>query len=257
MEKALNNLQMRGASSLHESVRQELLKRIKDGTYPSGHPIPSTATLGEQFGVSPITIKRALRDLQTAGALIAIAGKGTFVKEQRRFLRELDVWLSSMDNARVLGFTPSMRLLSITREKISDPTMSVFSPPDAAMLCVRKTILADNLPIMYDATYLSSDIDDAIVEEFGERFVTDALERHAIGIVNTRIIIDAAPAAGKIEEIFEIPNGYPTLRRLYKVTTTDPGITIFGVVESPFDRLACSITIPSGPKSERRATNKK
>ncbi|WP_292437240.1 GntR family transcriptional regulator [Mesorhizobium sp.] len=253
----MNNLQLRGASSLHESVRQELLKRIKSGAYISGDSIPSTAMLSEEFGVSPITIKRAIRDLQSAGALIAVAGKGTFVKEQRRFLRELDVWWSSMDNARGLGFTPSMRLLSITRERISDPVMSVFNAPDEAMLCVRKTILADDLPIMYDATYLSSDVDDAIVEEFGERFVTDALERHAIDIVNTQFVIDAAPAAGEAEEIFGIPNGYPMLRRLYKVTTTNRSVTIFGVVESPFDRLACSITIPSDPKAGRRAGNKK
>ncbi|RUV90124.1 MAG: GntR family transcriptional regulator [Mesorhizobium sp.] len=249
-------MQLRGASSLHESVREELLKRIKSGTYLPGAAIPSTSMLSGEFGVSPITIKRALRDLQNAGVLIAVAGKGTFVKEQRRFLRELDVWLSSMDNARRLGFTPSMRLLSITREKISDPAMSVFNPPAEAMLCVRKTIYADDLPIMYDATYLSSDVDDDIVEEFGERFVTDALERHAIDIVNTRIVIDAAPAAGKAEDIFAVPNGFPMLRRLYKVTTTVPTIAIFGVVESPFDRLACSITIPSDLKSKDSTKNK-
>ncbi|PXW57913.1 UTRA domain-containing protein [Chelatococcus asaccharovorans] len=149
-----------------------------------------------------------------------------------------------MDNARRLGFMPTLELLSITREKITDPSMGVFNPPDSAMLCVRKTIFADGVPIMYDAAYLSSDVSDDIVEEFGERFVTDALERHAIIIKNTRLVIDAAPATGKAEEIFGIPNGYPMLRRLYMITTSNPGVTVFGLVVSPFDRLACSINLP-------------
>ncbi|MET4037927.1 MULTISPECIES: GntR family transcriptional regulator [unclassified Bradyrhizobium] len=234
----------RTSSSLHESVRQELLKRIKRGTYLPGDPIPSTAMLTEEFGVSPITIKRALRDLQAAGALVSVSGKGTYVKKQTRVLRKLDVSMSSLDGATI-------QLVSVTREKISDPTMRAFEPPKEAMLCVRKIIFADGLPFMYDATYLSSDVEDDVIEEFGERFVTQALKRHGIRVVNTDLIIDAAPAAGKVEEVFGIPTGYPMLRRFYKFTTSDPTITVFGVVQAPFDQFACSVSIPSNPKAER------
>lgn len=252
----MNKTQMQPSSSLHEAVREEIRKRISSGVYTPGTAIPSTSMLSEEFGVSPITVKRALRDLQAAGSLTSIPGKGTFVKEQRRFLRELDVWMSSMDNARKLGFQPSMRLISITKEKISDATMNVFNPPDEAMLCVRKVILADGLPIMYDATYLSADVDDVIVDEFGERFVTDALQRHDIDVVNTRLVIDAAPASFGAQQAFSIPNGYPSLRRLYEITTTRLGIIVFGVVESPFDRLACSVNLPANTQFSNAGEDK-
>ena len=240
---------LQSSNSLHEAVREEILERISAGVYEQDVPIPSTAMLSEEFDVSPITVKRALRDLQAAGALTAVPGKGTFVKEQRRFLRELDVWMSSMDNARRLGFTPDMKLISITKEKISDPTMSVFNPPEDSLLCVRKVISADGVPIMYDATYMSAGMPDEIVNEFSERFVTDALHRHDIDVTNTRLVIDAAPASGPAQQALGIPNGYPMLRRLYLLTTTRPGFTIYGCVESPFDRLACSINLPS-PRGE-------
>ncbi len=232
-------------SSLHEGVREEIRKRIASGLYKPGQAIPSTAQLGEEFDVSPITVKRALRDLQSAGALTSVPGKGTFVKEQHRFLRELDVWVSSMENARRLGFEPTMELISITKEKITDPTLSVFNPPDEAQLCVRKIIYADGTPIMYDAAYLSTDVPDAIVDEFGERFVIDALRRHKIELMDIRIVIDAAPASPGAQQAFSIPNGYPMLRRLYLIKTIRPGIRVIGVVESPFDRLACSINLPA------------
>jgi DNA-binding GntR family transcriptional regulator len=241
-------------SSLHEIVRAEIQKRVSTQVYAPGTAIPSTSMLSEEFDVSPITIKRALRDLQSAGLLTSTPGKGTYVKEQRRFLRELDVWMSSMDNARKLGFEPTMELVSITREKINDPTMEVFNPPAEAVLCVRKLILADGVPIMYDATFLSAELDSVIVDEFAERFVTDALHRHDVDVTNTRLVIDAAPASLGAQQAFSVPNGYPVLRRLYHITTTRPGISVFGIVESPFDRLACSVNL-AGPALPGRAIN--
>lgn len=235
------NIPMRPSASLHEAVREEILARISNGTYQQEAIIPSAAMLGEEFGVSPITIKRALRDLQSAGALVAVAGKGTYVKKQTRVLRRLDISAPSYEGTTI-------QLHSITREKISDTAMNSFNPPSGALLCVRKTVYADDAPFMYDATYLSSDLSDAITEEFGEVFVTTALERHGYEVVNTDLIIDAAPASGKVEEIFGIPSGYPMLRRFYKFTTSSPKMTVFGVVQAPFDQLACSISIPARPK---------
>lgn len=233
---------LRTTLSLHESVREEIFARIRNGVYQPEEPIPSAAMLTEEFGVSPITVKRALRDLHSAGALISVAGKGTYVKKQRRVLRELDVWMSWMDDA-------ALRLISITREKISDSTLRGFNPPEGVMLCVRKVIYADDEPFLYDATFLSSEVDGEIIDEFGRSYVIDALDRHDIHVVNTDLIIDAAPAAGKVEEIFGIPTGYPMLRRLYKIRTSDPNITIFGVVQAPFDRLSCSISLPGNSKT--------
>ncbi len=232
---------MQFPTSLHESVREELLDRVKKGVYQPEDPIPSTAMLSEEFGVSPITIKRALRDLQAAGVLMAVTGKGTYVKKQKRLLHQLDLRAPIKSNTQL-----KIRLLSVTREKISDPTMSAVEAPDRTMLCVRKVILSDGLPFIYDATYVSSELSNEIVEEFGERFVYEALEAHDIKVVNTRLVIDAAPASGGVEEVFGVPNGYPMLRRLYRLITSDPNITVYGVVQAPFDQLACSIDFPSG-----------
>jgi DNA-binding GntR family transcriptional regulator len=230
---------------LHENVRAEISRRIASGVYKPGEPIASTAQLGEEFEVSPITVKRAVRDLQSAGVLHSIPGKGIFVKEKHRFVRELDVWMSSMDNVRRLGFEATMQLLSITKEKITDPTLMEFGPTEGPMLCVRKVIYAEGTPIMYDSAYVPADVPDAIVDEFGERFIIEALKRHKIPLVNMKLVVDAAPASLGAQQVFAIPTGYPMLRRLYHISTKKPGLFVTGVVESPFDRLACSINLPA------------
>ncbi|MGF6875758.1 GntR family transcriptional regulator [Paraburkholderia sp. MM5477-R1] len=231
------NKSLQFSSSLHESVREEISKRISQGIYVPGEPIPSTAMLSGEFGVSAITIKRALRDLQAAGMIFAVPGKGTYVKKQRRLLHHLDL------RAPGRASQSKVRPMSVTREKISDPTMSAIDAPDKVMLCVRKIVLFEDAPWMYDATYVSSELDDEIVEEFRERFVVDALKRHDINVTNTRLVIDAAPASGQVAEVFGVPNGFPMLRRLYRMITTEPHITVYGVVQAPFDQLACTIDL--------------
>ena len=232
-------------ASLHEAVRAELYKRITTGVYKPGDVIASTAQLGEEFDVSPITVKRAVRDLQTAGLLTSVPGKGTFVKAERRLVIPMGAWLSSLDLIRKLGFEPRIELASITKESIVDPAFAIFDLPEGPQLCVRKVIYADDTPVMYDITYLSPRVPNAIIEELGERSVVAAFVRNKIQLKAEKLVVDAAPASLEAQATFGIPSGYPMLRRLYHIKTNKPGITVTGVAASPFDRLVCSMDLPA------------
>jgi DNA-binding GntR family transcriptional regulator len=231
------------ASVLHQNVRQEIIRRVNAGEYAAGQVLPSAAALAEEFGVSAITVKRALRDLQPAGVLRSVPGLGTFVREQRRFIRDLDYSLTSHADALRLGLNPSISLKSLTQEKIVDPAFEVLQAPAGLMLCVRKVISADGVPVMYDTSYLPRSIDDAIIDEFAHKFVGDALREHGTEFTTTKLLIDAAPASEHAQDTFSIPNGYPMLRRLYRLSTTDKAFSVFGLAESPFDRLACTVEL--------------
>lgn len=239
-------------TALHEDVRHEILRRVRSGEYAVGDALPSAAALAEEFGVSAVTIKRALRDLQPAGILRAVPGLGTFVREQRRFIRDLDFSLTSFDDALRLGLKPSIQLISLTTEKIVDPAFDVIEPPDGPMLCVRKVVSADGTPIMYDTSYLPRSLGDEVVDEFGDKFISDALRDHGTRFTKTKLLIDAAPASEQAQQTFAIKNGYPTLRRVYRLNTTDASFCVFGVTESPFDRLACVVELDAGHKRHRR-----
>jgi DNA-binding GntR family transcriptional regulator len=239
---------------LHETVRQEILRRVGAGEYASGQPLPSAAMLAIEFSVSAITVKRALRDLQTAGTLRSVPGLGTFVRERRRFIRNLDFSFNSLQDARRLGLEPSIRLLSASREKIIDPGLSFFDPPAGLMLCVRKVISVDGAPVMHDTTYVPLPLDDEVVDAFAHKLVMEALRDHGVHFTGTRLLIDAAPASKEAQAIFDIPNGYPTFRRLYRLATQDPGFTVLGIAESPFDRLACTVELEAPDVSVQAPT---
>ncbi|RWM38700.1 GntR family transcriptional regulator [Mesorhizobium sp.] len=229
------------SGTLHEKVRKEIVRRVSESKYKVGESLPSVAALAGEFGVSVITIKRALRDLQPTGILRTVPGLGIFVQERRRFIRDLDFCVTSLGDAQRSGLRPPVQLTSVTRERIRDPAFSEFDAPTGTMLCIRNIISTDVTPIMFDTSYLPLSLNDKVVDEFGDKLVTEVLREQGTCFHTTRLLIDAAPASEEAQHAFRIPNGYPTLRRLYQLTTLDPSFSVFGIAESPFDRLSCSV----------------
>lgn len=66
---------------LYKQVYNELLARIQSGEYASGSSIPSEPKLKQEFGVSIITIRRAINELSLDGLIDARQGIGCFVRE--------------------------------------------------------------------------------------------------------------------------------------------------------------------------------
>nr|WP_244750044.1 GntR family transcriptional regulator [Mesorhizobium sp. L-2-11] len=222
-----------------------------ENKYKVEQPLPPIAALAEEFGVSVITIKRALRDLQPTGILRTVPGLGIFVRERRRFIRDLDFCVISSGVFQRSRHRPPIQITSVTREIIRDPAFKEFDAPTGTMLCIRKHILAEEKPIIFDTSYLPLSLNDKVVDEFGDKLVSDALRDQGTRFRNTRLLVDAAPASEAAQQAFGIPNGYPTLRRLYKLTTVDPSFSVFGIAESPFDRLAYSVELGNRGSRER------
>ncbi|MGV9902385.1 GntR family transcriptional regulator [Streptomyces sp. NPDC003388] len=64
----------------YRRLMQDLRQQIAEGRLTVGEPIPSTASLGQQYGVSSTVVRRAVSELRTEGLLYGHPGKGVFVK---------------------------------------------------------------------------------------------------------------------------------------------------------------------------------
>lgn len=69
---------------LYFQLEELLLKRLEEGLYSPGHPMPTEEQLEAEFGVSRTTVRQAVARLALAGKVTRIPGKGTFVTEHRR-----------------------------------------------------------------------------------------------------------------------------------------------------------------------------
>ncbi|MDB5878793.1 MAG: transcriptional regulator, histidine utilization repressor, GntR family [Variovorax sp.] len=69
--------------ALYAQVKEHISRRIQDGTWPAGHRLPSEHELVAQFGISRMTVNRALRELVDQGRIVRVAGVGSFVAENK------------------------------------------------------------------------------------------------------------------------------------------------------------------------------
>ncbi|PRX23963.1 DNA-binding GntR family transcriptional regulator [Paraburkholderia sp. BL18I3N2] len=231
------------AGALHERIRKEIKRRVAEHQYEMGDRLPSASELAKEFGVSLITIARALCDLQSAGVVDAVPGRGTFVRESRRFVFDIEDFLFSnfKDESRYT-LERSVTAASVTRGKIAIPILREFDTPNETMRCVRSMIAVDGMPTIHDVLYVPLCFGDKIVDELEGKSVGEVLRGQGVQFDEVKLLVGACPASDEAKVTFGISDGFPTLRRAYQLMTDNPSLSFFGVSESPFDRLAFGVS---------------
>ena len=69
--------------ALYQQVKDFIARRIQEGVWRAGDRLPSENDLVTQFGVSRMTVNRALRELMEQGRIVRVAGVGSFVAEDK------------------------------------------------------------------------------------------------------------------------------------------------------------------------------
>lgn len=106
-----------GPVPLYHQLERDLVQRIRAGEFQPGAPLPTEEGICDQYGVSRITVRRALDAMFAQGLIIRRRGVGSFVAERREGARSirlsgsLDDFLStagSLNNEVItLGRTPA------------------------------------------------------------------------------------------------------------------------------------------------------
>jgi GntR family transcriptional regulator len=190
---------------LYVQVRERLrsdLAQLEPGTM-----ISPEIELERRFGVSRITIRKAIHELVSEGLLIRRQGRGTFV-EQPKLTHELDTITSWTEQLKSLGYAPRTTNLEI--ERIPAPRrilQSLALAEGGEVLVIRRVRAAGEEPISLMTNYIPA----KLVPEFESRVsgyesLYDALEREyglipmvALDYVETRAATDAESSALKIE----------------------------------------------------------
>lgn len=90
--------------SLYQQLADAIRDKIYEGKYAFGEKLPSERSLAEIFGISHLTVRKALTILEEEGLLLRMQGKGTFVRTQKYFV----------DMQKVGGFSSMFRQQGIT-----------------------------------------------------------------------------------------------------------------------------------------------
>ena len=107
-----DNLARQDASPLYMQLKNSLTEAIQSGRYAPGDPVPTETQLCAQYGVSRITVRRAISELQDEGLLEKRHGKGTFVSFRRMETSLVDL-AGFSDSYSLMGYKVSKVLLGI------------------------------------------------------------------------------------------------------------------------------------------------
>lgn len=97
---------------IYEQITSQIKSLILAGELQEGAAIPSMRNLAKELQISVITTKRAYEELEKAGFIYSIVGKGSFVAEQNlevireKKLKVIEEQLSSViTNSREIGLS--------------------------------------------------------------------------------------------------------------------------------------------------------
>ena len=77
----------RSGAPIYDQIYSQIKDAILSGQVTEGEALPSIRALAKDLRISVITTKRAYDELEAAGFLVTVAGKGSFVAEGNRALQ--------------------------------------------------------------------------------------------------------------------------------------------------------------------------
>ena len=121
-----------GFKPLYAQVKDQLIRRLVDGTWQPGMNIPSEQELARQLSVSQGTVRKALDSMTSENLLVRRQGRGTFVAEPEDARILFQFFRITADGADDRGSFPDSKLLSCNAEKADADQTEALSLAEGA-----------------------------------------------------------------------------------------------------------------------------
>jgi len=216
------------------TVQNDLKRLIITGYYSLGDMLPSENKLSEEYSLSRMTIRIALKNLETEGLIYRKQGKGSFVGFKRK----------SVELLTVKGFSEVMRRKNaeIDTRFIQKPHIREWKKDfywdlhteerESGCISLSRVRSIQNKPVMYEETYLSNtDLENFSNISFTNNSLFDTLSvQYKTEITGVTQNVRAILAPEYMAKYMEIDTNAPVLEIMRKLTTTNPNIFIYSFV---------------------------
>jgi len=146
----------------YSQIAKTLADRVTSGVYGAGSRLPSGSELCAEFGVSPMTVRRALTILQDQGLVSGMQGRGTFARSVD--LSDSVFRLDSL-TGEWLDESAEIRLLSASMTRANERVAAMLGvKPGERVIYLRRLVLYNGNPAMYHTEYIIYDPRRPLVE---------------------------------------------------------------------------------------------
>lgn len=145
------------AIPLYYQLETLLRRKIFNGDYPAGAPIPSEDALSEEYSVSRITVRQALSALEADGLILRHRGRGTFVSEN---VRDIGIprFTGSIEDLVLMGIQTKTDLLDFSWAVANETIKKKLKIKGDKVLRVEKIRRTKEGPLSHVFNYLPADI---------------------------------------------------------------------------------------------------
>jgi GntR family transcriptional regulator len=203
---------------LYNRIEALLRNKILSRKYSPGEKLPSEDELLHHFGVSKITIRKALSRLETEGLIIRLRGKGTFVSEKiplaKQFIFTGGVHNIVLDAERYQVHLRGMETVNVGDTRIPREIQEFLGcTSDDKISWIRRVRLLNDTPIYFLENFIPLEISQHLTQgELSEKPLLKIL-KNKIGLTVTRgeMYIEAVPAEPDIAEILHVQTFDPLI----------------------------------------------
>lgn len=216
-------------------VKEHLKELIAQWRERDGKPIPSERELIAMFGVSRITVRRAIDDLVQEGYLFKVQGKGTYVETDQENQNLINL-TSCTSEIKALGMTPGRKVLHCTIVPCSVKQASDLKINSRdSLFFLDRVYFADDVAVNRTRSYLPYNRFPGIESvDFSHSSLYEVIEqRYRVRISRAHRTIEAVSADSEIADSLSIDRGVPVL--LFHCLTYGTS----GGVETPIEQFSC------------------
>jgi GntR family transcriptional regulator len=197
----------------YSAVKRAIFERITSEQYPLNSMIPSEREFIESFGVSRITVRKAIDELVAEGYLYRIQGKGTYVKSDEA-PHDLFSLTSCTEEIESMGMTAGRR---VVRAEVvgADQRLAATMELDegSPIFVLERVYYANGQPINYTTTHLPLALFPGLDEH---DFAVDSLysvieHQYGVTISNARRMLEATLAEGAVAKHLDVAKGSPLI----------------------------------------------
>jgi GntR family transcriptional regulator len=146
-----------GPVPMHHQVYLDLRRSLDDRTWQPGDRLPPEREMARHYGVSLITVRRALGELVQQGRIERTRGRGTFVLRPR-LERDIASRASFADEMQERGLDPETRLISARPESATVTVAAALGlETGSPTLYLERLRLAGGEPYLLEQVHLPAE----------------------------------------------------------------------------------------------------
>ena len=237
----------------YETIARELLEAMSSGRYPVGTLLPTEAELSEAYSVSRQTIRAAMRELMSLGAISRRKGIGTRVEQRTAPEAGYSQALASLDDLVQLAKATRRDIRSIGTVVMDRRTAAEFgAKPGTGWLMVsyvRSTAGKVSKPIGWSDVYIGdrfSAVADKLASYRG--LYSDLIEAQFGTIVaEVKQDVTAIKLPAKLAKILDAAPEAPALKVVRRYLDRKGALLLIAAAIHPGDRFSVSSSLKRSP----------